>query len=68
MSIATAELCDRCAATAKFTVLLTSTGGTLLFCGHHFTANETKLKQIGEVFEYGAEPVQPSSSESVSAE
>jgi hypothetical protein len=56
MSIATAELCDRCTATAKFTVLITSTGGTLTFCGHHFTKNETQLKQIGEVFEYGAEP------------
>jgi hypothetical protein len=75
MSIATAELCDSCAAPAKFTILITSSGGTLTFCGHHFTKNETALKRVGEVFEYGKEPeakvgsyATPSVPEDVSAE
>lgn len=39
-----ADRCDRCGAQAYVRVTL-ATGGTLLFCGHHFHDHEPKLRQ-----------------------
>lgn len=50
--IATAELCDRCSATARYEVT-TWGGGKLVFCGHHaaqnsaaFVAREYKICEL----------------------
>ena len=37
-----ADRCDRCGAEAKYQAVLSS-GGQLLFCGHHFTEHEKAL-------------------------
>jgi hypothetical protein len=41
-----ADRCDRCGAQAYVRVTL-PTGGTLLFCGHHFHDHEPTLRQKG---------------------
>ena len=38
------DRCDRCAAQAYVKVVLPG-GGTLFFCGHHYTANKAQLQQ-----------------------
>jgi hypothetical protein len=38
------DRCDRCGARAKVRAVL-STGGELLFCGHHARAHENRLRQ-----------------------
>ncbi|MEN9922682.1 MAG: hypothetical protein RIS09_196 [Actinomycetota bacterium] len=38
------DRCDRCGAQAYVKVVLPG-GGTLFFCGHHYTANKTQLQQ-----------------------
>jgi hypothetical protein len=38
------DRCDRCGAQAYVKVLLPG-GGTLFFCGHHYTANKAQLQQ-----------------------
>ena len=40
-----ADRCDRCGAQAYLRVTLTS-GGQLLFCGHHGKAHSAKLQQV----------------------
>ncbi len=40
-----ADRCDRCGAQAYVRVTLTS-GGELLFCGHHSKAHSAKLTQV----------------------
>mgnify|MGYP000874985618 FL=1 len=40
-----ADRCDRCGAQAYVRVTLTS-GGELLFCGHHSKAHSDKLTQV----------------------
>lgn len=40
-----ADRCDRCGAQAYLRVTLTS-GGQLLFCGHHGKAHSAKLEQV----------------------
>ncbi len=40
-----ADRCDRCGAQAYVRVTLTS-GGELLFCGHHGKAHSDKLSQV----------------------
>ena len=42
------DRCDRCGAQAYVRVAL-PTGGTLLFCGHHFRDNEAPLRNVGAV-------------------
>jgi hypothetical protein len=44
-SLTTADRCDRCGAQAYLRVTLTS-GGELLFCGHHAKAHSAKLSQV----------------------
>lgn len=39
------DRCDRCGAQAYLRVTLTS-GGELLFCGHHGRAHSAKLSQV----------------------
>ncbi len=43
--LTTADRCDRCGAQAYVRVTLTS-GGELLFCGHHGRAHSAKLSQV----------------------
>lgn len=43
--LTTADRCDRCGAQAYLRVTLTS-GGELLFCGHHGKAHSAKLSQV----------------------
>ena len=52
LSPATAELtrhdrCDRCGAQAFVRATLPAGAGELLFCGHHFRANELALVSAG---------------------
>jgi len=42
----TMDRCDRCGAQAYVRVVLESSGGELLFCGHHARAVETSLKPL----------------------
>jgi hypothetical protein len=44
-SLTAADRCDRCGAQAYVRVTLTS-GGELLFCGHHSKAHSAKLSQV----------------------
>ena len=44
-TLTTADRCDRCGAQAYLRVTLTS-GGELLFCGHHGRAHSDKLRQV----------------------
>lgn len=43
--LTTADRCDRCGAQAYVRVTLSS-GGELLFCGHHGRAHSAKLSQV----------------------
>lgn len=43
--LTSADRCDRCGAQAYLRVTLTS-GGELLFCGHHAKAHSAKLSQV----------------------
>ncbi|MFJ7751183.1 hypothetical protein ACIQXM_14660 [Arthrobacter sp. NPDC097144] len=50
-AVATRELntldrCDRCGAQAYVRAVLESSGGELLFCGHHARAVETNLRPL----------------------
>jgi hypothetical protein len=47
--LAAGDRCDRCGARALVRVFLRS-GGSLLFCSHHFVANEAAL--IAPVVDY----------------
>ncbi|MGG5172830.1 DUF7455 domain-containing protein [Pseudarthrobacter sp. J1738] len=40
------DRCDRCGAQAYVRVVLESSGGELLFCGHHSRALEATLKPL----------------------
>jgi hypothetical protein len=40
------DRCDRCGAQAYVRVVLESSGGELLFCGHHSRAVEATLKPL----------------------
>ncbi len=42
--LTTLDRCDRCGAQAYVRVVLESSGGELLFCGHHARAVEATLK------------------------
>ena len=44
-ALTASDRCDRCGAQAFVRVTLT-TGGTLIFCGHHARKHEEKLKLI----------------------
>jgi hypothetical protein len=44
------ERCDRCDARARVRAVLSS-GGELLFCGHHARAHEVKLRQLAVVLQ-----------------
>jgi hypothetical protein len=41
-----ADRCDRCGAQAYVRVVLESSGGELLFCGHHARAVEATLRPL----------------------
>ncbi|MBA3021186.1 hypothetical protein [Propionicimonas sp.] len=43
--LTSADRCDRCGAQAYLRVILTS-GGELLFCGHHANEHSAKLSQV----------------------
>ena len=57
-STATAELCDRCPASARYEVT-TRGGGKLAFCGHHAAQNSaafvTREYKIRELAGHGAD-------------
>jgi hypothetical protein len=40
------DRCDRCGAQAYVRVVLATSGGELLFCGHHARAIEAKLRPL----------------------
>lgn len=42
----TLDRCDRCGAQAYLRVVLESSGGELLFCGHHARSVEATLKPL----------------------
>ncbi|MHA7305924.1 DUF7455 domain-containing protein [Arthrobacter sp. TMN-49] len=44
--LSTLDRCDRCGAQAYVRVVLESSGGELLFCGHHARAVEATLKPL----------------------
>ncbi|MFC8303765.1 hypothetical protein ACFUCV_08790 [Specibacter sp. NPDC057265] len=44
--LTTMDRCDRCGAQAYVRVVLESSGGELLFCGHHARAVEATLKPL----------------------
>jgi hypothetical protein len=44
-AISAADRCDRCGAQAYVRVVLAG-GGELLFCRHHYTEHEDKLKSV----------------------
>jgi len=46
------DRCDRCGAAAQVRAIL-STGGELLFCGHHAREHETKLKEMAAEIQRG---------------
>lgn len=46
LDLTAADRCDRCGAAALVRVTLSS-GGELLFCGHHATAHADKIAEIG---------------------
>lgn len=43
------DRCDRCGAQAYVSVLLPDADTSLLFCGHHFHANERALHRVALV-------------------
>jgi hypothetical protein len=44
------DRCDRCGAQAYIQAVLESTGGELLFCGHHGLALEPKLRPLSHIW------------------
>jgi hypothetical protein len=48
-----ADRCDRCGAAAQVRAIL-STGGELLFCGHHAREHGPRLHHIGAALSTGA--------------
>jgi hypothetical protein len=46
------DRCDRCGAAAQVRAVL-STGGELLFCGHHAREHESKLKELAAEIQRG---------------
>ncbi|RAN71220.1 hypothetical protein B5P43_34155 [Bacillus sp. SRB_336] len=44
--LSTLDRCDRCGAQAYVRVVLESSGGELLFCGHHARSVEVSLKPL----------------------
>ena len=44
--LTTLDRCDRCGAQAYVRVVLESSGGELLFCGHHARSVEATLKPM----------------------
>ncbi|MFQ4149314.1 hypothetical protein AAGW05_11525 [Arthrobacter sp. LAPM80] len=44
--LTTLDRCDRCGAQAYVRVVLESSGGELLFCGHHARSVEATLKPL----------------------
>lgn len=44
--LTTMDRCDRCGAQAYVRVVLESSGGELLFCGHHARSVEATLKPM----------------------
>lgn len=44
-ALTAADRCDRCGAAAQVRAVL-STGGELLFCGHHARKHEEKLREL----------------------
>jgi hypothetical protein len=47
-ALTAADRCDRCGAAAKVRAVL-STGGELLFCGHHAREYEVRLREVAEL-------------------
>lgn len=45
------DRCDSCGAQAYVRVVLESTGGELLFCAHHASANEEKLRPLASIWQ-----------------
>jgi len=43
-ALTAADRCDRCGAQAYVRVVLESSGGELLFCGHHARKHEAQLR------------------------
>lgn len=57
-----ADRCDKCSAQAFVrTVLLT---GDLLFCGHHFSADEAKLRELAVLVQDERESINAKPSQS----
>lgn len=48
--LTTLDRCDRCGAQAYVRVVLESSGGELLFCGHHARAVEATLKPLASAW------------------
>lgn len=53
-----ADRCDRCGAQAYVRATLTS-GLELLFCGHHWYENETRLREVAAVIHDERERLAP---------
>ena len=47
-----ADRCDRCGAAAQVRAVLSS-GGELLFCGHHARAHEDRLREMAAELQKG---------------
>ncbi|MCG8918075.1 MULTISPECIES: DUF7455 domain-containing protein [Actinokineospora] len=47
-----ADRCDRCGAAAQVRAVLSS-GGELLFCGHHARAHEDRLRELAAELQKG---------------
>lgn len=45
------DRCDSCGAQAYVRVVLEATGGELLFCAHHASANEEKLRPLASTWQ-----------------
>ena len=45
-----ADRCDRCGAQAYVRVVLESSGGELLFCGHHARKHEPQLRSLASAW------------------
>lgn len=45
------DRCDSCGAQAYVRVVLENTGGELLFCAHHATTNEDKLRPLASLWQ-----------------
>ena len=55
LALTAADRCDRCGAAASVRAVL-STGGELLFCGHHARQHASRLEELAaEIQSSGAE-------------